>query len=57
MAQTKFMEDLFSKTIEFTEKRNEKANARVMVGKSKYDFPSIEEIKDYRDRIINEELE
>ena len=51
------MENLFSKTIEFTEKMNEKANSKVMVGKSKYEFPSIEEIKDYRDRIMNEELE
>ena len=28
-----------------------------MVGKSKYGFPSIEEIKDYRYRIINDDLE
>ncbi len=36
---------------------NEKAKSKVMVGKSKYGFPSIEEIKDYRHRIINDELE
>ena len=57
MAQTKFMQDLFTKTIEFTEKLHEKANSKVMVGKSKYGFPSIEEIKDYRYRRINDDLE